>query len=321
MLRRVLGARPDAHCVRKNKNNYRGPSTSPLRGFAQDDGDLDRGDEAFEPGLGDVVEDGAFDLKGKGEGVAAILAGDARDAAGAHAFQKRFYFEGERLFELDGQLAECEAGRWVRAIVRGGERCELPRGQVGCGDVDEEGLLMREVDGEVLARLEEAHLAHALGADAAGGEIGDASVGEGEADVGDVRLVREDGQADSADLAQGRAHQAEDDVEIVDHEVEDHVDVKRARGEDAEAVHLKEHGLADVGQHGGDGRVEAFEMADLQDAAIGVGDLDESVSVFERRCDGLLDEHVDTGGEQFATDAGMVHGGHADRSGGDAERS
>ena len=82
-------------------------------------------------------------------------------------------------------------------------------------------------------RLEEAELADLLGGDAAGGEVGDAAGFELDADVGDVDLGREDGQANGADLADGRLRQREDDVEIVNHQVEDDVDVERARGEDA----------------------------------------------------------------------------------------
>ena len=52
----------------------------------------------------------------------------------------------------------------------------------------------------------------------------------------------------------------------MDHEVEDHVDVERAGGEDAEAVGLEEHGVVEAGGDGGDGGVEAFEMAYGYDA-------------------------------------------------------
>ena len=113
-------------------------------------------------------------------------------------------------------------------------------------DVDGEELLAGEVEREVLVRLEEAELADLLGGDAAGGEVGDAAGGELEADVGDVDLAGEDGQADGADLVDGGVGEGEDDVEVVDHEVEDDVDVERARGEDAEAVGLEEHGLVEA---------------------------------------------------------------------------
>ena len=54
-------------------------------------------------------------------------------------------------------------------------------------------------------------------------------------------------------LAHWRRHQIEHDIEIVDHQVENDIDIERARREDAEAVHLKEHGLVQVLPRGGDG--------------------------------------------------------------------
>ena len=66
----------------------------------------------------------------------------------------------------------------------------------------------------------------------------------------------------------GRLNEAENDVEVVHHEIEDDVDVERARGEDAEPVGLEEHGHVDIGVDGEDGGVEALEMTDLKDALV-----------------------------------------------------
>ncbi len=54
--------------------------------------------------------------------------------------------------------------------------------------VDDEQILAGIVDGEVLVGLEEAQLAHRLGADPAGGEVGHTAGGEFQANVGDVDL-------------------------------------------------------------------------------------------------------------------------------------
>ncbi len=106
--------------------------------------------------------------------------------------------------------------------------------------------------------LEEAEFADLLGGDAAGGEVGDAAGFEFDTNVGDVGFVREDGQADGSDFANGGVGEGEDDVEVMDHKVEDDVDVEGARGEDAEPVRLKEHGVGEGGEGGGDGGVEAL---------------------------------------------------------------
>src|SRR5580698_2841122 len=94
--------------------------------------------------------------------------------------------------------------------------------------------------------LEEAEFADALGADAAGGEVGDAAVLELYPDICDVDLVGEHGETDCADFAHWRGDEAQDDVEVVDHQVEDDVYIERAGGKDAKPVRLEEHGFVEV---------------------------------------------------------------------------
>ena len=164
--------------------------------------------------------------------------------------QEVFDFEAQGLGLFYGELAGGRGRRRGGLWRRLGRGCEGPRcvAAVGVGgDVDGEEFLAGEVEGEVLAGLEEAQLADLLGGDAGGGEVGDAAGLELDADVGDVDFAGEDGEADGADLADGRLGELEDDVEVVDHEVEDDVDVERARGEDAEAVGLEEHGPVEEG--------------------------------------------------------------------------
>jgi len=80
----------------------------------------------------------------------------------------------------------------------------------------------------------------------------------------------------------------------VDHEVEDDIDVEGAGSEDAEAVGLEEHGAVEVGLDGGDGGIEAFEVADLKDAAALLGGFDEAVCLVSSGGDRFLDEDVDS---------------------------
>src|SRR5690348_3645972 len=168
-------------------------------------------------------------------------------------------------------------------------------------------------------RLEESQLADAFGADAAGGEVGDAAGVELDADVGDVDLAGEDGQANGMQGADRRAHQREDDVEVVDHEVKDDIDVQRAGAEDAEAMRLKEHGRVDAGLGGGDGRVEALEVARLQDARALCCEIDELRRLVGGGGEGLLDEQIESGVEELLGDFEVRRCGRADRGGVEAE--
>ncbi len=110
----------------------------------------------------------------------------------------------------------------------------------------------------------------------------------------------------------------EDDVEVVDHEVEDDVDVEGAGAEDAEAVGLEEHGLVDAGLERGDGGVEAFEVSYLDEAAMLVGDANEFIGLSEIGGDRFFDEQVQACGEQGGGELEVGGGGDAD--GGGVER-
>jgi hypothetical protein len=164
-------------------------------------------------------------------------------------------------------------------------------------------------------RLEEAELADLLGGDAAGGEVGDGSGGEFEADVGDVGLAREDGDADGADLFHRRLRERENDVEIVNHQVEHDVYVERSRREDTEAVGLEEHGFVQRSERRGDGWVEALQVTDSNDAVVLLRECKNLVSFAEGGGEGFLDEDVDAGEQEFFCNSCVMDGGHADGCG------
>src|SRR5262249_22754483 len=125
---------------------------------------------------------------------------------------------------------------------------------------------------------------------------------EAQARVGDVDRVGEDRHADRLDRPECRRHHAEDDVEVVDHEVQDNVDVGAALGERREPVTLDEAGLRDEPVEGEHGRIEALEMPGLQDATAPHRELDERLRLFHRRRERLLDQHVDPRVEEVAGD-------------------
>ena len=177
---------------------------------------------------------------------------------------------------------------------------------------NDQHIAARVINGDILARLKEAELADALSGDARSGEVGDASRLEFDAHVGDVNLWGEDGQADSADLANWRGGESEHDIKIVNHEVEDHVDVERTRREDGEPVRLKKHGPPDFWLDGKDGGIEALEMAGLQDALAFLRAGDEIVGLRKAGGERLFDEEIESGIEQCRGHCMMMNRGHGD---------
>ncbi len=258
--------------------------------------------------------DGLVDLEGEGEGGAAVFAGDQGSGLVVDSAEEGFDFEAQGLSRGDVRLGEFE-------FVKVGPHCAASRGRwcTRWFGFDDEEFLACVVDRDILVRLKEAQFADAFGTDAAGGEVGDASGFKLDAHVGNVGRGGKHRQADGADFFNGRFDESEDDIEVMDHEVEDDVDVQRSRGEDAEAVGLKEHGPVEIRNESADGRVEALEVANLQDKIAGVGACDQVVGFGESSRDGLLDEQVQVRAEGLRGDGGVGGGGGADGGGVEGE--
>ena len=76
---------------------------------------------------------------------------------------------------------------------------------------------------------------------------------------------------------------------------------------------LKEHRVIEVRFDSGDGGIEALEVSDLERAALGGGEGDHRIRLFQRGGDGLLDQDVDTGTKQSRGHLEMRGSGNADR--------
>ncbi len=234
------------------------------------------------------------DLKSDAEGFGAFLAGDDGAFALAGAFDEGgdFEFEGFVFFDFDG----------------------LSDDLVAVFAVDPAALVL-VVEGEVAIGLEDADFAHLFGAHAGGGEVGDAAVGEFEAGVGDVLALHEDRDADGVDINEGAFYQVEDDFDVVDHEVEHDADVDAAIGEGGEAVGFDEtRGVEALFELAEDG-VEAFDVTDLEDGVVGLGEVDKELGFGVTLGDGFLDEDVAAFGEEDFADGAMVDGGDGDGGG------
>ena len=218
--------------------------------------------------------------------------GKLRDVQG---IQKGVELEFERFTLGNGRLFEADLA--VAAHAEDGE------------------ILAGVVERQVLVGLEEAEFADALGGDAAGGEVGHAAVGELQADVGDIHLAGEDGDAGGADFLGLGAGERQDEVHVVDHEIEHDVDIQAARAEQVHAVDFEEEGQGGALFEGQDGGVKALQVAHLQDAAVAGGGLDQAVGGGKVAGDGLFDQDVDAGVEKVAADFGVDGGGRGDDGG------
>ena len=95
------------------------------------------------------------------------------------------------------------------------------------------------------------------------------------------------------------------DVDVVDHQVQDDVHVRAALAVRRQPVAFDEARPRQVRLGRQNGRVEALEMAHLQDALLAPGQLDERGRLFLRLGDRLLDQHVCAGVEEVACDREM----------------
>jgi hypothetical protein len=174
--------------------------------------------EAIEFGVARVLLDCTEDVEGHGKGATTVFEGDDRLRASSDGMEKASQFGMERLLLNDFRLGRDYVWHGERGAGQG--RCFG-----GVVDSEDKDVFAGVVDRDVLVRLEESKLANPFGADTTCSEVGDAAGIEFHANVGDVDLVGENGESNGADFFDWRVDQGEDDVEIVNHEIEDNVDV------------------------------------------------------------------------------------------------
>ena len=162
-------------------------------------------------------------------------------------------------------------------------------------------------------RLKETHFADALGRDPAGSEIRHASGFKFDAGVGDVHFAGEDGHSHGANFCNRRIYERKHGVEIVNHQVEHHVHIERARIKNAQPVDFEKHWLGDEWDRSLHGGVEAFEMSNLRDSAGGFCQRDQFIGFGQRSRQRLFDEDVNAGLHQSACGRQVMNRGHRHR--------
>ena len=157
-----------------------------------------------------------------------------------------------------------------------------------------------QVGGGVEAGLEHAELAHHRLAHAARREVGDAAVGELDARGGDVDVAGQHAEAAGADAADLGARERQREVEVMDHEIEDHVDLRAALLEAGEALGVDVQRAVDALRQRLEGFAVALHMADLQHGFLLRRQVHQVVGFGERGGERLLDQHVQPALEEGA---------------------
>ena len=123
---------------------------------------------------------------------------------------------------------------------------------------------LAEIHRQVAVLREHPHAPLGAHRDARGGDRRHRAVDEADARIGDVGVLAGHRRADRIDALDLARHQRQDQVEVVDHQVEDHRHVGAALLERRDAGGLDVERRAQPALHCGEGGGKTFQMADLQ---------------------------------------------------------
>jgi hypothetical protein len=152
--------------------------------------------------------------------------------------------------------------------------------------------------------LEKAHLANLLGTDARGSDVGHGPASEFNPGVSGIDPISQNWNTDGMNTGNIYlfAYQPLHDVQIVNHQVEHHVDVQRPGRELADAMDFEVNGVIDEGPQSYEGRTESFGMTHLQYSGAFLSRRDHLISLGQSSGNWLFDQDMDTGFQQTAGD-------------------
>jgi len=133
--------------------------------------------------------------------------------------------------------------------------------------------------------------------------------------VGDIGPRRQHGDTDGLDSDDLGRHNRQHHVEVVNHEVEDDIDIEAAIGKCAQAVHLDEPRMIEQRTQGRNRWIEALRMSDSEHGTRGLGCLDHLLRLRSISCERLLHEHADPTLQERKRDAQMRLGRHRNGDG------
>src|ERR1700756_2743257 len=215
-----------------------------------------------------------------------------------HRVQKGFQLRAQRLYCCGRQFLKCKLGFRSRPL-----------------DANTQSISPGVIQRNILMLLEKAHLANAFGRNATGGDIGYRASRKLEAGVGDIHLVAQYRNADRLYFDHRFANQRQQKVQIVDHQVVDHVHIQAARGKNPQMVHFKKKRAIEDWlnrQHRG---IESFNVAYLQNSGVLFGGSKQGVGIGKILRHGLFDQDIDSQLHQGAADFGVRDGRNGNAGG------
>src|SRR5579885_772970 len=166
------------------------------------------------------------------------------------------------------------------------------------------------IERNVFMLLEETHLADAFGGNAAGGYIGNRAVLEFQPGMGNIHLIGQHRDSHGLHFRNGPPHQSQQNVQIMNHEIVDHIHVEAARRENAEPVHFKKERPVENRLDRNHGGIEPLDVPDLQNAAIPARCPKQRIRFRKARGHRLFNEHVNPAIHELAAHLGVRHRGY-----------
>ena len=210
-----------------------------------------------------------------------------RPRLGPDTGEETVEFEGERLDGRDMDLLD----QRLLAIGHRFRRGRIRRCRVAM-DAD---ALVQQIRLDVIAVRDDFDVPDFLLGDARGDNRHERAIADGEVEDGVVCFIRPRAQSVRLHLHDLRAVEIEREIEIVDHQVEDHVNGRVARVERTHAADRHRQGILCLRNQPElrDRRVEPLDMPDLDDASVFLAGAHDCLSLRDALCQWLLDQDMD----------------------------
>ena len=160
--------------------------------------------------------------------------------------------------------------------------------------------------------LKHTHFSLALGTHTAGGHVGYAAVGKADPGIGNVNVRSQHSGTGTVHTFKLAIDQRQDQVDIVNHQVEQHTHVCGTRLERRQTRTVNEPGIRQQRLQCQSGRVKALQVSNRQHAMVFFGQTDQLIRLFQCGGHGLFDQDMHARSQKLDTHIVMALCGHRD---------